>query len=272
MAKKIDPLQAKAARQKKIAIVGGVLLLGLLAFQVPRTMKMLNSGGNVTTSAATTASSTTTPGATPLAPPSLDGGSAASTTASDTGSSVAVSADGVQDPSAPLPASSGQLVSFNRFKSKDPFSQQITDCGTGGDGCTAAVSSPAAAAAGGGSASSAGSSSSGGGTGTSAGKASAPSRAPAPVAAASRAPAPKVTTATISVNGKAETVGVGKSFPADDPVFTMVALTRKEAKIGIAGGSLENGSAAIRLRLGKTLTLENTADGARYVLKLLRTS
>jgi hypothetical protein len=270
MAKKIDPLQAKAARQKKIAIVGGVLLLGLLAFQVPRTMKMLNSGGNVTTSAATTASSTTTPGSTPLAPPSLDGGSSTSTTASGTGSSAAVSADGVQDPSAPLPASSGQLVSFNRFKSKDPFSQQITDCGTGGDGCTTAVSS--AAAAGGGSASSAGSSSSGGGTGSSAGKASAPSGASAPVAASGRAPAPKVTTATISVNGKTEAVSVGKSFPADDPVFTMVALTRKEAKIGIAGGSFENGSAAVTLRLGKTLTLENTADGARYVLKLLRTS
>ena len=38
--KKFDP-KAKAKRQKMIAAVGGVLLLGLLAFQVPRTMKML---------------------------------------------------------------------------------------------------------------------------------------------------------------------------------------------------------------------------------------
>jgi hypothetical protein len=63
---------AKAKRQTVIAGVGGVVLLGLLAFQVPRTMKMLNppnAGGG--TSAATTAAA---PAATtPLAPPSLDG-------------------------------------------------------------------------------------------------------------------------------------------------------------------------------------------------------
>ena len=37
----LDP-KAKAARQKKIAAIGGVLFVALLAFQVPRTMKMLN--------------------------------------------------------------------------------------------------------------------------------------------------------------------------------------------------------------------------------------
>ena len=41
MAKKIDP-KAKAKRQKIFAAIGGVILLGLLAFQVPRTMKMLH--------------------------------------------------------------------------------------------------------------------------------------------------------------------------------------------------------------------------------------
>ncbi len=41
MAKSFDP-KAKAKRQKIIAAAGGVLLLGLLAFQVPRTMKMLH--------------------------------------------------------------------------------------------------------------------------------------------------------------------------------------------------------------------------------------
>jgi hypothetical protein len=51
----------------------------------------------------------------------------------------------------------------------------------------------------------------------------------------------------------------------------LVALTSKEAKVGISGGSLEGGAAAVGLRFGKPLTLQNTADGTRYVLKLLRT-
>ena len=41
MAKKVDP-KAKAKRQKINAGIGGVLLLAVLAFQVPRTLKMLH--------------------------------------------------------------------------------------------------------------------------------------------------------------------------------------------------------------------------------------
>ena len=40
--KPVDLKAAKAAKQKKIAIGGGVLLVLLLAIQVPRTMKMMN--------------------------------------------------------------------------------------------------------------------------------------------------------------------------------------------------------------------------------------
>ena len=241
MAKKADPVKEKAARQKKIAIVGGVLLLGLLAFQVPRTMKMLHGQGNVTPSAATT-TATTTPGSTPLAPPSLDGATAssASSTGSGSASSAATSDDGVVDPSTPLPASSGQLISFNRFKSKDPFRQQIEDCGT--DSCDAPADS-----------------------GSGSGSGSAPA-GPAPSVAK------KATVASISVNGVVSKVAVGGTFPSGDPVFRLVALKPKEAEIGISGGSLEGGAAAVGLRLGKTLTLQNTADGARYVLKLVGTA
>jgi hypothetical protein len=265
MAKKADPVKEKAARQKKIAIVGGVLLLGLLAFQVPRTMKMLHGQGNVTPSAATT-TATTTPGSTPLAPPSLDGATAssASSTGSGSASSAATSDDGVVDPSTPLPASSGQLISFNRFKSKDPFRQQIEDCGT--DSCDA----PADSGSGSGSAAgSVGGSASGPGTGSVSGSGSGSGSAPA-------GPAPsvakKATVASISVNGVVSKVAVGGTFPSGDPVFRLVALKPKEAEIGISGGSLEGGAAAVGLRLGKTLTLQNTADGARYVLKLVGTA
>jgi hypothetical protein len=264
MAKKVDPVKAKAARQKKIAIAGGVLLLGLLAFQLPRTMKLLNNTGNVTTSAATTASATT-PGSTPLAPPTLEGGSAATAPSGSSGSggsSVATSDDGVQDPSNPLPASSGQLISFNRFKSKDPFNQQITDCGTGA--CSASPA-PAGAGAGTGTGAATGTTP-GGGSGTGAGTTG------VTPAGATAGAAAKATTASVSVNGRVERVSVGKSFPAADPVFVLLTLTTKRATIGIAGGSLESGAHGVGLGLGKTLTLQNTADGASYVLRLVRTA
>ena len=266
MAKKLDPAKAKAKKQKTIAIVGGVVLLALLAFQLPRTMKMLKNPGNVTTSSSTTSASTTTPGSTPLAPPTLEGGATADTSSgAGTASSVDTSSDGVRDPSTPLPPDSGQLVSFSRFKSKDPFKQQVTPCGMQEFNTS---SSPSAGAA---TASTPVVSNSGGGTGSSAGggggaKPAAPAKAPP---AAHAAP---VTTALISVNGKSEAVMVGKPFPAADPVFLLVKATATDASISISGGSLESGAATVRLQVGKSVTLQNTADGTQYVVKLLRTS
>jgi hypothetical protein len=79
----------------------------------------------------------------------------------------------------------------------------------------------------------------------------------------------KAKQATISVNGIPGTVTVGGSFPTTAQVFTLVSLTRTSAKIGIAGGSYENGAATVTLLKGKTVTLMNTADGARYTLRLV---
>src|SRR5438093_3206219 len=129
MARKFDP-KGKAKRQKVIAGVGGVILLGLLAFQVPRTMKMLHQS---TASAADTtpASTTSSPTTGQIAAPSLSGRNASASSASN------VSSDGVNDPDV-LPApQSGQLLAFSRFRSKDPFSQQLNlNCGGGDEqGC-----------------------------------------------------------------------------------------------------------------------------------------
>ena len=77
------------------------------------------------------------------------------------------------------------------------------------------------------------------------------------------------TSAVISVNGAAQTVQVGATFPTPDPAFKLVSLSKQGAKIGIAGGSLQDGKAAVTLRKGKPLTLMNTADGTRYVLRLV---
>jgi hypothetical protein len=249
--KKFDP-KAKAKRQKVMLAVGSVLLLGLLAFQVPRTMKMMKSP---TASSSSSPSTTTTSaaGSTPLAPPSLDGSSTAATSGSGAASTASTSTDGVSDPSNPLPPNSGQLVSFSKFKSKDPFHQQISDCtaelsGAGGCGSstTSASSKPAST--------------------QKPGSSSPPSLV---VTSGSKPIAVKAKQATISVNGIAGTVTVGGSFPTSAPVFTLVSLTRTSAKIGIAGGSYENGAATVTLVKGKTVTLMNTADGARYTLRLL---
>ena len=41
---------------------------------------------------------------------------------------------------------------------------------------------------------------------------------------------------------------------------------------GCAGGSLENGAPTVTLTRNKALTLMNTADGTRYVLRLVSVS
>jgi hypothetical protein len=83
------------------------------------------------------------------------------------------------------------------------------------------------------------------------------------------APAPKPTSAKISVNGVAESVAVGDSFPKAQPLFRLVSIKDDAVRIGIAGGTLEGSSQTVALVKGKSLTLMNTADGMRYVLRLV---
>jgi hypothetical protein len=251
MAKKIDP-KAKAKRQKIYAAIGGVILLGVLAFQVPRTLKMLHpSSGSSSTSAPAPATTTTSSG--PIAAPSLGGGNATASTAAATGG------DGLNDPAAVAVAASGQLLAFGLFRSKDPFVQQLTAKSTsaapktaaavGATGASGATAKPTAAVV------SSSQPAKGGGTST-----PAPAKAAAP------------TSAVISVNGSPETIQVGGTFPASQPFFKLVSLTAKSARIGIAGGTLETGAATVTLTKGKALTLMNTADGTRYVLRLVSVS
>ena len=253
MAKKIDP-KAKAKRQKIYAGIGGVILLALLAFQVPRTLKMMNPPSDASASSSSTPAATAT---TPLAAPSLSGGNA--TAAAPTGG------DGLVDSDAPPAPQSGQLLAFGLFRTKDPFKQQLAVNGaTGSAGATPSTGSTgstgvkpsATPTSGGGSA---------GGSGS--------SRANGPTVVPVTTPAPAaVTTAEISVNGVAQTVQVGGVFPSSDPFFKLVKVTRKSAKISIAGGTLANGAPTVTLTKAKPLTLQNTSDGTRYVLRLLSVS
>jgi hypothetical protein len=71
------------------------------------------------------------------------------------------------------------------------------------------------------------------------------------------------------VNGERQSVGVAQTFPTANPTFRLVSLGAGVAKIGLAGGTYASGAPTVSLRLGRTLTLVNTADGVRYELRLV---
>ena len=79
-----------------------------------------------------------------------------------------------------------------------------------------------------------------------------------------------LTSATIWINGSDEAVDVKKRFPKADPTFVLLSLKPKAAQLGVVGGAFTGGG-AITLKMGQTLTLVNTATGARYTLRLLYT-
>ena len=240
MAKKqVDPLKAKQQKQKKILAVLGVVFLGVVAFMGPKLWKQLHppplpprvipaNGGNPVAGAPT------------LAAPTLSGAQEPGATTTDASGSLVAAAPTVQD---------GQLTSFSRFASKDPFAQQLSD-----------VQSPSSSPSSSGGSSSGGSSSEG-------------SAGPGLPAVPGNAPQPG--TAVISVNGTLYTVATKTDFPqpsATDPtvvpLFHLVSVTAHTATISIAGGSYATGAATVTLKENKPVTLMNTADGTRYTLVL----
>src|SRR5262249_5637759 len=148
-------------------------------------------------------------------------------------------------------AQQGQLWSLSRFKSKDPFVQQ--------------VKGPAAAA---------------GGTPTSTGAGSSPSPTPVPtgtgtagtgvggVVTAPTTPAPALLGyATLLVNGKIQQLQLKQLFPKNLPTFVLLGVGKNFIKIGVAGGKFVGGG-AVKLELGKRVTVMNTTTGQRFVMKL----
>ena len=234
--------QAKSRKQIYFIIGGGVILAILLAIQLP---KFLGGGSEAapptTTDAVPTASSTA--GATP------------------TGGSVPVAASGAVlagvkiVPGVVVKPGEGQLASFSLFGKRDPFVQVVKDPGAAGsqDGEPIGVQ---VSGGGGGSTGANGAPSSGNvSTGGQTGSVSNPSG---------------LTSATIWINGSDEAVDVKKRFPKADPTFVLQSLKPKSAQLGVVGGAFTGGG-TITLKMGQTLTLVNTATGARYSLRLLYT-
>jgi hypothetical protein len=252
MAKRVDPLKAKEAKQKKIAIGGAVLLLALLGFQGPKTLKMLQ-GPQPVTAPTSTASATTTAGVTPA-----PGSTAPGTATGEAPVAAAPELSAVADSDLSPEAVQGQLATFERFASKDPFAQQaepvatapprVSDPKDGTETTPVDTKNDAEQAD---------------GDGTTDGGFTTGGSTP---------DAPEIAAATsISVNGVAEDVATEGSFPKDEPTFVLVKIAKngKSVEIGIAGGEYASGGETITLALGKKLTLQNTADGSRYDLELL---
>jgi hypothetical protein len=234
--KRQDAFKAKEKKQKIIVAIGGVLLLGLLAFQVPRVMKQMNRGSAQAAVPKTVSTSTTGSTAPTLEAPTTLGGQEPASAASGS-SAPAVSGSGLITNGSDA-ATQGQLASFSRFESKDPFSQQIKDSETS-------------------SSSSSSSSSEGSGSKSDSSGTSNPG-------SGSTASQPSPGSAVLSVNGTLMSVSVGTDFPAGTPFFHLVSLTSTTAKIAIAGGSYTSGAATVTLRVNKPVTLMNTADGSRF--------
>ena len=237
--KRLDSLKAKQKKQKIVAGVLGVVLLGIVAFEGPKVWKQLHPpASQATPSYNERGASTDTTGSPTLAAPTLGGSETPSSTPSSDPSLAS---------STPPPVADGQLSSFSLFASKDPFAQQLSDHAP--TSSSSGGSAPSGGSKGG---SSSGNESSGG-----------------------SASAPTPGTAVISVNGTLYSVAVGNDFPdasstdpSIQPVFHLVSLSAHAAKISIAGGSYASGAPTVTLQENKPVTLMNTADGTRYTLIL----
>ena len=254
-AKRVDPLKAKEAKQKKIAIGGAVLLLALLAFQGPKTIKMLQGPQPV----ASTAAAPTTPVPPAPAPTTPGAGGTAAGEVPPASTVPAAELASVPDSDPAPEAEQGQLLTFERFASKDPFAQQAQPAPQPA-ATPAAEERPAE--------SETAPPATGEETGSTGGFTS---------GGAATTPSPTVTqtvlasATAIAVNGLVEAVALEADFPAAEPTFTLVSVAKngKSVELGIAGGSYADGDATMTLTFGKKLTLQNTADGSRYELELV---
>jgi hypothetical protein len=78
--------------------------------------------------------------------------------------------------------------------------------------------------------------------------------------------------AVISVNGISEGVALHGPFPAATPIFTLAAIGSNWVKFSLVTGGFATGAKELTLTKGKSVTLRNTADGSRYVVRLVTTS
>ena len=259
MAKKQNTAAAARERKQKIFVaVGFVILAGLMVLQGPKLLKAFKGDSTAAPAAQPAAATPATDPATgtPVASPSTS-----ATFVKAPKSSKAELAGVVIVPEQPVKAGDGQLNSFSRFESKDPFVQQVKDeplltpAQVGGlkaqaSGTADAATKKAAAAA---------AAAAAAGAGAPAGQAGTGSTPSVPIA---------LNMAMLRVNGNLHFVELKKRFPKSDRAFELKTIKPGRVSIAVADGSFVGGGTLV-LRLGRQTTLVNTATGARYVVKLL---
>jgi hypothetical protein len=228
MATKVDAAVAKQRQQKIILVVGALLLVGILAFQLPRMMKSKKATTATAAQTQSGASATGTDTTATTTTPNIAAGA--------TGPATRVAGVVVRSAGAPK-AQTGQLWSLSRFKVKDPFVQQVDDKIVADSGSTKPDATGAAP-----------------GT-TDSGTVTPTTSTPAALAYA-----------TLMVNGRAQQLTLLDVFPKGQPTFILKAVAKKYVMLGVAGGKFVGGQ-AVKLELGKRVTLMNTATGQRFVIK-----
>jgi hypothetical protein len=265
MATTADTLAAKQAKQKKILIVLGVLLIAIAAFQGPKLWRQVTGSS---TSAADTSTEQEQAAAASAAAAATGDATASATPGAATSPSAALV--GVRSVRARPAPGAGQLRSFTLFAAKDPFVQSLPEETSGATTPTAeptlSDTEPGKNGSGNGKGSSDTAKSGGNGEATTSDSSTASSGSSSESAPPEAAPE----YATIGVNGSPQPLELQQTFPKQGKQFVLLALKPKMAKIGIAGGKLVGGK-TLKLQMGKSVTLVNTATGARYVLKLLYT-
>jgi hypothetical protein len=253
--KRVDAAKQREKRTKIAAIVGGVLMVLVGAYEIPSMLKVMNKKppGNTSYDPG--------PSSRPGGLPNVAGATGVAGAAGVT--PAAASAGQLVDTDAPPASGAGQLVSFSVFETKNPFTPQVSYAqATSGAGATTTTSTTADKPG-----------------------ADVPTTTTTPallpgvgVVPPSQGASGTTTTTvatqptvSLSVNGVVSRVSSGGTFPSGAPVFRLASWTKGSAQIAIVGGSYAEGTATLTLRVGVEVTLENQTDGKRYKLKLLST-
>jgi hypothetical protein len=266
---RLTPAQARDRRAKIAAGVLGVVLLGALALQGPKLLKMIHKSSPPVSSSAVN-----------VAPV----GSAAN--------AAAATASGAETLAASTTATTpGQLTGLGRFPLKDPFYAQNVTTTTAASAAppapapastkTAATTTTAAPTAGSTTPSTTPAATTTAATTT----AATTTAATTPAATTPTTPAPSVPFTTsgpvtppnavvLLTNGEREIISVGQSFPTEAPLFKLNGLsTHKDGssiRVSVLGGSFTDGVHSVGIDTGKTITFANESDGTKYVIKVVR--